>query len=87
MEQMKHASANNPESDSKNKEECYISFDDMGYPSGTVAEVLQLEYKFDVCTLPDMSLILHRCIFICSNFKVYSQSHFNIPDKPPEYHS
>tara|TARA_B100000315_G_scaffold112081_1_gene102775 strand:+ start:1006 stop:1503 length:498 start_codon:yes stop_codon:yes gene_type:complete len=87
MKQMKHTSANDPESDSKNKEECFISIDDVGHHSGTVTDVLHLDYKFDVCTLADMTLILPICIFICSEFKVYSQEYFNTPDKPPEYHS
>ncbi len=85
MKQMKHASANGPDTAHEKIEECYISTDDLGHPSGTVAEVLQLEYKFDVFTLPDMILILPDCIFICSDLKIYSHSHFNIPDKPPEY--
>ena len=87
MKQMKHASANDPESDSKDKEKCFISIDDVGHPSGTVADVLHLDYKFDLSTMSDMALTQPSSIFICSDFKVYSQEYFNTPDKPPEYHS
>ena len=83
---MKHASANDPESDSKDKEKCFISIDDVGHPSASIAEVLQLEYKFVAYTLAEMRLILPGCIFNVSEFKIYSQEYFNTPDKPPEYH-
>ncbi|MEE9190415.1 MAG: hypothetical protein V3U16_06555 [Candidatus Neomarinimicrobiota bacterium] len=75
---------NDPDSASKDKEECFISIDDVSHPSGAVTDVLHLDYKFAVSTIPDMALILPCCIFTCSEFKDYSQSYFNPPDKPPK---
>tara|TARA_B100000959_G_C14981035_1_gene623506 strand:- start:2049 stop:2546 length:498 start_codon:yes stop_codon:yes gene_type:complete len=85
MKQMKHASANDPEPDSKDKEECFVLIDDMGLPAGPAAEVLHLDYKFDLSTMSDMALTQPSSIFNCSDFKVYSQEYFNTLDKPPEY--
>ncbi len=82
---MKIASFNDPDSASKNKEECFISIDDVSHPSGAVTDVLHLDYKFAESSLPDTALIRPCCIFTCSEFKDYSQSYFNPPDKPPKH--
>ena len=87
MKQMKHASANPPDSAHEEIEECFISIDEGGLPSGTVTNVFHLDYKFVESKVSDITLIIPCWIFFLTQFKDPSQVYFNIPDKPPEYHS
>jgi hypothetical protein len=87
MKNMKHASINEPDPESRDKEECFISTDAGGFPLRDTTVVLSLDFKFDLSTMSGMALTLPCRIFICSEFKDYSQEYFNSPDKPPEYQS
>tara|TARA_B100002003_G_C13813003_1_gene400651 strand:- start:94 stop:579 length:486 start_codon:yes stop_codon:yes gene_type:complete len=84
MKQMKHASANPPDSAHEEIEECFISVDEGTRPLGTVTTVIQLDYKFAVSTMLDMALLVPCGVFSCFEFKGYSQEYFNPPDKPPK---
>ena len=82
---MKIADLNKPDSAHEEIEECFISIDEGGLPSGSVSFVYQLDHKFVEANVSDNSLIVPSWIFTLSELKGSSDAYSNTPEKPPKY--
>ena len=81
---MKIDDQNKPDSAHEEIEECFISIDEGGLPSGSVSVLYQLDHKF-VDSKSDIALIVPSWIFTLSQLNGSSDVYSNTPEKPPKY--